>query len=271
MAYRCKTLIATEGDSSNQEKRLSICLVADGFSFSVTSPDGILYAFGEAEGQHATSITDATRDIKAVFADAGIRPLGYKNIELVVVSDENAWVPDELYSTVANRQYLRLLGGTANTVLSAPCKTLGSTMVFSANDHLIMAFKVALPGVVVINQHVKIASLASRSISHPVIVSHWRQGRVDLSAMNEGRYLYGNTLSFANTDEASFQIIEVMKLFGADKPNTELMLCGNVDRELYGRLRPYFPTTTLYSGTATKFASPEFKKLHTYRHALILF
>ena len=87
MAYRCKTLIATEGDSSNQEKRLSICLVADGFSFSVTSPDGILYAFGEAEGQHATSITDATRDIKAVFAvNDGRRKLEIPFTEQAVLS-----------------------------------------------------------------------------------------------------------------------------------------------------------------------------------------
>lgn len=271
MAYRCKTLIATEGDSSTQEKRLSISLVADGFSFSVTSPQGTLISFGEVVGQHASSITDATRDIKALFAEAGIRPLGYKNIELIVVSDENTWVPDELYSSLANRQYLRLLGGTANTVLSAPCKALGSTMVFSANDHLVMAFKVALPGVNVINQHVKIASLVSRSATHPVLVAHWRQGRVDLAAMNEGRYLYGNTLSFTNMDEAVFHVVEVMKTFGMDSPKAELLLCGDVDRELYGRLRPYFPTTTLYSGTATQFASPDFKKLHTYRHALILF
>lgn len=270
MAYRCKTLIATEGDSSTQDKRLSICLVADGFSFSVMSPQGVLHTFGEVEGQHATSITDATRDIKAVFAETGIRPLGYKNIEIVVVSDENAWVPDELYSTIANRQYLRLLGGNATTAVSCPCKQLGSTMVFSANDHLIMAFKVALPGVVVMNQHVKLTSLMPRSISHPVLVAHWRKGRVDLAAMNEGKYLYGNTLSFSNLDEAVFHVVEVMKTFGMDTPDAELLLCGNVDRELYGRLRPYFPTTTLYSGTATHFLNPDFKRLHTYRHSLIL-
>lgn len=271
MAYRCKTLIATEGDSSTQEKRLSISLVADGFSFSVTSPQGMLLTFGEVEGQHATSITDATRDIKTLFAEVGIRPLGFKNIELIVVSDENAWVPDELYSSLANRQYLRLLGGNATTAASCQCKALGSTMVFSANDHLVMAFKVALPGVTVINQHVKLAALMPRSASHPVLVAHWRKGRVDLAAMSEGKYLFGNTLSFSNMDEAVFHVVEVIKSFGMDSPNAELLLCGNVDRDLYARLRPYFPTTTLYSGTATHFANPEFKKLHTYRHALILF
>ena len=277
MAYRCKTLIATEGDSSKQEKRLSICLVADGFSFSEISPEGELLTFGEAEGQHAATITDATRDIKAIFAEVGIRPLSYKGIELIVVSDDSAWVPDELYSTVASRSYLRMLGSTATSVVSAPCKQLGSTMVFAANDQLIMAFKVTLPGVTVMNQHVKIASLIPRSAKHPVMVAYWRccgvgsadNGRVDIATMDGGKYIFGNTLKFDNQDEAVFHIVETIKAFGMDKPNAELLLCGNVDRDLYARLRPYFPTTTLYSGTAS-FTNPEFKKLHTYRHALIL-
>ena len=80
MAYLCKTLIATEDDSSAQEKRLSICLGADGFSFSVTTASHNLLTFGQAEGTHATSITDATRDIKAFFAETGIRPLGFRTI-----------------------------------------------------------------------------------------------------------------------------------------------------------------------------------------------
>ncbi len=270
MAYRCKTLIATEGDSSIQEKRLSISLVADGFSFSVTTSQGMLLTFGDVEGEHAATITDATRDIKAVFAEVGIRPLGFKNIELIVVSDENAWVPDELYSTMANRQYLRLLGGSATTAASCQCKALGSTMVFSASDQLVMAFKVALPGVAVMNQHVKMASLVQRSASHPVMVAHWRKGRVDLAAMNDGKYLFGNTLKFDNQAAAVYHIVEAMKTFDMDKPNAELLLCGDVDRDLFARLRPYFPTTTLFSGTATRFSNPDFKKLHTYRHALIL-
>lgn len=270
MAYRCKSLIATEGDSATQEKRLSISLGADGFSFSITTTSGLLLTFGEVEGEHAATITDATREIKAFFAEVGIRSLGYKSVELVVLSDENTWVPDELYSSVANRQYLHLLGGKAIAVMSCQCKALGATMVFSANDQLVTAFKVALPGLVVMNQHARITQLLPLSSGHPVLVAHWRQGRVDLAAMNDGRYLYGNTIAFDNFDEALFQIVEVMKSYGLDTPDAELLLCGDVDRDLYARLRPYFPTTTLFNGNIKSFGNPEFRRLHTYRHALIL-
>lgn len=278
MAYLCKTLIATEDDSSAQEKRLSICLGADGFSFSVTTASHNLLTFGQAEGAHATSITDATRDIKAFFAETGIRPLGFRTIEIIAVSDDATWVPDELYTSVANRSYLRLLGGNPSAVVSVPCKALGSTMVFAAPEHLVTAFKVSLPGAVVLNQHVLFTRLLPYSTSRPVIVAHWRcgsagyaeKGRVDVAAMHEGKYLFGNSLRYSNVDEGIFQIVEVMKTYALDRPDTELLLCGDVDRDIYGRLRPYFATTTLYSGTATQFSNPEFKKLHTYRHALIL-
>lgn len=270
MAYRCKSLITTEGDSSTQDKRLSICLGADGFSFSVMTVSGQLLTFGEVEGTHASSITDATRELKAFFSEVGIRSLGYKAVELIVISDESTWVPDELYSSVANRQYLRLLGSSAQSVMSCQVKSLGSTMVFSANDQLVMAFKVALPGVTVMNQHARMVQFLSRSTDHPLLVSHWRQGRVDLAAMNGGKYLYGNTLSFSNPDEALFQVVEVMKTFGLDTPDAELLLCGDIGRDMYARLRPYFPVTTLYNGSISGFGSPEFKRLHTYRHALIL-
>ena len=270
MAYRCNSLIATEDDSNVQEKRLSICLGADGFSFSVTTASRQLLTFGQAEGEHATSITDVTRDVKTFFAEAGIRPLGFRTIEIIAVSDDATWVPDELYTSVANRNYLKLLGASPASVMAIPCKTLGSTMVFAADDHLVTAFKVALPGAVVMNQHILFTRLLPLSAKHPIIVAHWREGRVDLAVMNEGKYLFGNTLRHSNIDEGIFQIVEVMKTYALDRPDTELLLCGDVDRDIYGRLRPYFPTTTLYSGNATQFTNPEFRKLHTYRHALIL-
>ena len=107
--YSCKTLIATSGYNVVQDKRLSICLGANGFSFSETTASDMLLTFGVAEGAHAATITDATRQVKAFFAEVGIQPLAYKSMELIVLSDESTWVPDELYSITANRQYLDVL------------------------------------------------------------------------------------------------------------------------------------------------------------------
>lgn len=269
--YRCKTLIASNGDTAAQEKRLSICLGANGFSFSETAvASGMLLTFGEAEGEHAATITDATRDVKALFAEIGMRPLGYKAMELIVMSDESTWVPDELYSVGSNRQYLKLVGGKELSLMTCHSSAIGSTAVFACNDQLVMGFKVALPGLTVMNQHAKMVQLKERSKSHPLLFAHWREGSVDVAACKEGRYLFGNTLHYGTTEEALFRLMEVVKTCDIAGNSTELMLCGDVDRELFASMQPYFPKTTLYGGEVVKFASDDFKKLRTYKYALIL-
>ena len=221
---------------------------------------------------HATSMTGVMADVKAFFASVGIRPLGYASMELIVMSDENVWVPDELYSPSANRQYLKLVGSSAATVMATPCKQLGSTAVYVASDSLATAFKVALPGLSVINQHVKLATLGleQRSMQHPLLVTHWRVGVIDFAAFRDGRYTYGNTVSFGSDSEAQFHTVEVLKSFGLENTNTELLMCGEVGRERFALLRPYFPVASLYTGTHTSFLNPAFKTLHTYKNALIL-
>lgn len=268
--YNCKTLIATSGDTAVQDKRLSICLGANGFSFSETALSGKLLTFGEAEGEHAATITDVTRDVKAFFAEIGMRPLGYKVMELIVMSDASTWVPDELYSVGSNRQYLKLVGSDAVSVMTCHSNAIGSTSVFVANDQLAMGFKVALPGLNVMNQHAKMVQLKERSKSHPLLFAHWRNGFVDVAACKDGRYIFGNSLRYSSAEEAMFRLMEVVKTCGIGGSSTELMLCGDVDRELFAAMRPYFPKTTLYGGEVTQFASDEFKKLRTYKYALIL-
>ena len=270
--YRCKTLIVTEKEFASSEKRLSICLRSNGFSFSELTASGVLLTFGEAEGEHSKAMTGVMADVKAFFSSVGIRPLGYASMELIVLSDENVWVPDELYTPSANRQYLKLVGSTAATVMATPCKALASTAVYVASDSLATAFKVALPGLSVVNQHVKLATLGfeRRSENHPVLVTHWREGVIDFAAFRDGRYIFGNTVRFASDSEAQFHTVEVLKSFGLENADTEMLMCGEVSRERFALLRPYFPMASLYTGSHTSFLNPAFKTLHTYKNALIL-
>jgi len=270
MPYTLHNLITTQGGSASYDKRLSICLAADGFSFAETTPDGLLLTFGQAEGRHAATMTDVARDVKLLFSEVGLQPLAYKGMELVVLSDESVWVPDELYTPAANRQYLNLVGGRSLSLATCRCPAIASTAVFAAADHVVMAFKVAMPGATVLNQHAKLVQLAPRSKAHPVLAACWRKGRVDVAAFREGRYLFGNTLFFGNDDEAKFRLLEVVRSYGIESDSTELLLFGEVDRDRFARLRPFFPVVTLFGGNVTRFLNPDFAKFHAYRHALIL-
>lgn len=268
MPYIKKTLLTSETRDAVHDKRLSICLAADGFSYTEVSAQGELLAYGEAAGSHSALMTEATRDIRQFFAEVGIRPIGFRRMELVVCSDESVWVPDEVYSPASNRAYLRLVGGSGQSTTAAPCRDIASTSVFSVNDTIVTAFKVALPGLTVTNQHIRLISCARLSGSHPLLIANWRGCRVDIAAFRDGRYLYGNTIAFSDENALAYQMVEVMRTFDMETPQTEMLMCGDVDRERYARFRPYFPKVTLFTGCCTM--GPAFRTFHSYRHALLL-
>lgn len=268
MPYITKTLITSEGCDASREKRLSICLLADGFSFAQLSPSGELLSFGEVEGGHEPGMTDVTRNLKSYFAEVGIRPLTFSRMQLTVFSNDNAWVPDEIYQPGSNRQYMKIVGGSGQGLMTAQCRAIASTAVFSASDQLATAFKVAMPGLTVANQHVRLASLASQFAGAPVLISHWREGHVDLAAYRDGRYVYGNTFAFTDESTALFHLVDVMKTYGLECDGMRLLMCGDVSRERFNGLRPYFPTVSLFNGNAR--LNGPFRTFHAYRHALLL-
>lgn len=270
MSYSCKTKITTANSFAPYEKKISICLTPNGFSFSEATVNGKLLAFGEAEGLHAQTMTGVVADVKAFFSSFGIQPFGYSVLELIAVSNESVWVPDELYLAGNNRQYLRLVGGKSATTIATTCKSIGSTAVYGVNDMLTTAFKVAIPGLVLMNQHVKLTSaeLCRRSSNHPVVLLYRRNGYIDIAAYREGRYRYSNSLPVSNDKDALFHTLEMVKLYDMEDPATEMLLCGDVDRDSFAMFRPYFPKITLFSGFFT--ADSAFAKLHTYRYVYVL-
>lgn len=270
MAYVSSALAVSKEARPAHDKRLSIRLRDDGFSFAETTVSGELLALGEAEGRHAQTMTEVGADVKAFFSGIGIKPLGYASAELVVMADEHVWVPDELFVPTSARQYLKVAGGRGATAMTCECKSIGSTSVYAANEPLVRAFKVAVPGLVVVNQHAKLVQLLPRAASHPMLVTHWRSGWVDIAAFRGGHYVYGNALRFGSEAEALFHTLEVMKACKIEGERAELLMCGDVDRERYLRFRPYFPTAGLCSGNVNKPSDPDFRTLPTYRNALIL-
>ncbi|MBR1785465.1 MAG: DUF3822 family protein [Bacteroidales bacterium] len=270
MPYLCKSHIAASGGTSSRDKRLTVCLREDGFSFAETTPDGRLQSFGEAEGRHASTMTGTLADVKQFLGGVGIKPLGYARMQLVVMSRHSTWVPDELYSSASNRSYLRLAGVQPDGVAVCHSERLASTAVFSANEQTVTAFKVAMPGVSVMNQHALLAGLAPLFAGCAAIVSHWRDGLVDVAAFHDGRYLVGNTFACGTAEEAVYRLVDVMKSYSLEQAGARLLLCGKVDQQVYEACCPYFPEVDLFAGTGTPEQDAAFDGFPFYEHALLL-
>ena len=56
-------IISTDKAVANSEKRLSICLRSNGFSFSVVSTDDTLLTFGEVQSQQPLSASQLAQQV----------------------------------------------------------------------------------------------------------------------------------------------------------------------------------------------------------------
>lgn len=274
MSYKVTTLITTDKAVANDEKRLSICLRSNGFSFSIVTLDRVLLTFGEAEFDFDQPLGTLTQQLKDFFADNGIVTFGLRQMDLVVLSECFVWMPTQLYDTTRDRQYLHTVGSpdVALGVFHNEVPLLKSHMIFSAPTTVVTAFKVAIPGIDVQCQHSALVNheLLQRSARHPLMLLHVRQGNVDIEAFYGGQLLLSNSYTCPERSELLYRALGVMKQLHLETPDMELTICGEVDRELFGYLQHYFPSVTLHTGGAVTFENPEFQTFPTYRHALLL-
>lgn len=274
MAGRVTSIITTDKAVATDEIRLSICLGANGFSFSAMTVGRELLTFGEAEIDLHRGMGELSQSITGLFTSAGIPTFGCKEVSLVVPTNHAVWVPEHLYDAGRDSQYLKMAASMDGSmgVFHAYCESMQSWVVFAAEAETVTAFKVAIPGVDVVCQHVVLVNetLIQRSAQHPVMLMHVRDGVGDYEAFYNQRILLSNSFMAGSDDELLYHALEVMKRLHLETPDMELAICGEVGREMYGMLQHYFPNVTLYTGIPFTYANPAFQTLHSYKHVMVL-
>ncbi len=274
MSYKINSLIASDKEVASYEKRLSICLASNGFSFSISTIHDELLAFGEVECNTAAPMSELIADIKGIMAEAHIQPFGLKEKELVIYSQQFVWVPQHLYDEKKQREYLEALctiatGCSVNVDYNDAIKAY---MVFSADNNIVSAFKIAVPGLKVRCQHSKMANptLLESSDMKSVLFMNIRFGMTDFAVFCNKKLQISNTFSCANWDETLYHALNLTKQFHLEDATMLTAVCGDVDRERFASLRNYFPNVALYTGRQLALTVPEMQHIPTYRHALIL-
>jgi len=266
--------IASDRLVADTMKRLSICLRSNGFSFSWIAEDGWLLGLGEVQCDWNRPTGELARSLKMFVEEQQIDPLSCHQIQLAVPTEHCVWIPDALYEASRDRQYLRTIyvADKLEGVFHIHSQALGAYMVFDAPVDVVSAFKIVFPGIDVQSQHAMLVNklLLQQSLQQPLLLMHLRDGSWDCEAFFNGKLLLSNSYSAATKDELLFQSLNVMKVLHLETPNMTLLLCGNVDRELYGFLTHYFPNVKLYTGLPLQPAVPQLQQVHTYRHVLIL-
>ena len=274
MSYKINSFIASDKEVASYEKRLSICLASNGFSFSISTIHDELLAFGEVECNTAAPMSELIADIKGVMAEKRIQPFGLKEKELVLYSQQFVWVPQHLYDEKKQREYLEALctvatGCSVNVDYNDAIKAY---LVFSADNNIVSAFKIAVPGLKVRCQHSEMANptlLVSIDMKS-VLFMNVRPEETDFAVFCNKKLQISNTFSCENWDETLYHALNLTKQFHLEDAAMLTAVCGDVDRERFASLRSYFPNVALYTGRQLALTVPEMQHIPAYRHALIL-
>lgn len=275
MLYRTTQIIDSDNQVPAYEKKLSICLNANGFSFSEISTGGKLLTVAQVEAVEPTqSLSDNINALRSFFADSQLKVNSYAYVEQILIADHFVWIPDSLFEAGNEKQYLNFMDTVrlGMTVAVDHSNLIGANMVFAYNSIVADAFKIVVPRIKTRSHHSKLVNdhLLHRSQTKPVIVMNVRDNELDFVAFNEGQLLLSNSYRSANLDEMLYHSINIMKHLRIETPTLELSICGNVDRAVFAELTHYFPNVTLYTGMPLTFANPVMRQFHSYKEPLIL-
>ncbi|MBR3529326.1 MAG: DUF3822 family protein [Bacteroidales bacterium] len=274
MSYNINSLIKSEKVVGSYEKRLSICLSSNGFSFSMTSLHDELLAFGEVTSNLSASMSDLLLDIKSVFTEADIITYGLKEIELIVVSRHFVWVPQHLYDEKMERSYLEAIGkiATGEGVYSSTNDDIKAQIVFTAPNNVVSAFKIAMPGIKIRCQHDKLANmtLLESSDLRSILLVNIREGESDYAVLCNKKLQLSNTFKCNSFDETLYHAVNLTKQFHLEDASVTVAVCGNINREQFSTMRQFLPNVALYTGRQMTLSNPEMQHIPLYRHAVIL-
>lgn len=274
MSYQTNTFISSEKVVPSYDKRISICLETNGYSFSIISAHNELLTFGVVTFDGCICMTEAVNMVRSVWSEHNITPLDFGRKELVVVSPQVVLVPDELYEPGNDRKYLDPLVEMpiGMAVFSDYMESQKAWAIFSATTNLVSAFKIVMPGLKVRCQYSKLVSkeLTARSRMRNLMVLYLRQGMLDTVVFCNSKLQLANSFLCANTNEVIYQSVELMKQLKIDESLLDVLVCGTVDSESYGEIRQFFPKVELYCGNPLDKDIEALQHLHTYRHVLVL-
>lgn len=274
MSYRINSFIKADKDVVSYEKRLSICITPNGFSFSVVSQDGNVVALGDVECDMSLPMAQLLATAKSVFTEVGVATYGMKEAELVVPSRHFVWIPMHLYDEAKNRDYIeaihKLAGGEG--VFADYNVAAGAHLVFVADSNLVSAFRIAIPGLKIRAQHSKMVNNETIEASQmkSLMVINMRGKESDYSIIVNRKLQLSNTFDCANIDEMLYYAVNINKQLRLDDVPLCVALCGDVDRESFEHVREFFDDVVLYTGRNLQLSTEELRRAPIYRYAIIL-
>jgi len=275
MSYTINNFIASDTRIQDGDKKLSICLSANGFSFSVVSLSGKLLVVGDVDCDMPKSVAAMMMQLREIFGKLSLNLPSFAETEVIEPVAKFTWIPEHLYKKGSEKQCLQLVCtlGPKDEVKVEYSEKMQAYCVFVTESVMIPALKILDPKIKHRCQHTVLAEsshIAEKSKNKPVIAANFRSGSLDLAVFAEQKLQMSNTCAYTSTADAVFQILSVIRNLQLRKDLAELTLSGEVDKERYQQIRPYFAKVSLNTGRLVAIDDDALRRVYIYKYALTI-
>lgn len=273
MPYTQNLFISSDKEVPAYEMNLSICLKADGFSFSVVSNQEELLCIGSVDC-NAHSMSEWTSVIKEVFNAYNLPLFGYNSTRLIIETQQFTWIPDHLYDAANDRKYLDMVCKikTGQAIYSEHNEAIGAHVIFAADNTAVSAFKITIPRIAISCQHSAFASkyLLQRSDLKSLMLINIHNDVADFAVFCNKKLQLSNSYPCSNIEEVCYYGLNVVKQLKLEEASFETLVGGNIDRPHFEFLAKFFPQADIYDGRPLQMANPEMHLVKRYRYPEIL-
>ena len=216
-------------------------------------------------------MSDWMTTLRGVIGECDIRTIGMASMELVVSSSKFVLIPEHLYEAGNNRTYLESVChlDAGMTICSDFIESINAWSVFVADNNLVSACRIVLPGVKVRCQYAKLLDKYMLADGDTLAV-HVRKDASDYVLLHNGKPTLANTFACDGFDDTLYFALDIVSHAGIDASKLQVMLSGEVAYSDFDLLRHYFGDVKLNNGKPMRILEPEFQHLHNYRYVLAL-
>ncbi len=273
MPYTQQLFINTDKEVPAYEKNLSICLTANGFSFSLITNKEELLTLCSIQCQ-AQSMSNWANVIKEVFDAHNIPFFGYNSTRLIVETQQYTWIPDHLYDAANDRKYLDMVCKvkTGQAIYSEHNEAIGAHAIFAADNTAVSAFKITIPRIAVGCQQSAYANkyLLQKSDLKSLMLVNIRDNIADFTVFCNKKMQLSNSYSCDNIEEVCYYGLNVMKQLKLENATLETLVCGNIDPARFDFMAKFFPQLDIYDGRPLQMGCPELHTAQRYLYSTVL-
>jgi hypothetical protein len=221
-----------ETDIVSAQTRLSICLKADGFSFSLIRDDSQkLLAVGTFEADLSGTIPSVMNTVKACFNSIGIKMFRFAKMRIICTSDKNTWIPYKLYDASKNKDYLRAVANLHEneTVLANVSEKLDAVSVFAYPIHKYSGVKILINQAEYCAPAQVLAEYAYdiSKFSQNTLIVNKRGQSLDIVLFKGNIFTLSNTITYSEAEDMIYNLLFILQQTEIDTEAVKLLLTGD--------------------------------------------